>query len=216
MAEIVFGVGTSHSPLLGMKPEDWSLRADDDRKNPTHPFRGKVYNFDELVELRKGENIQDQIKLDVIRQRDFTNQKQLDVLGAEIADANLDVLVIFGDDQREVLLSDNTPAFMIFTGESVPFKRTSEERLSAMTESIRRANWARIPDQDMTLDGTPDLGDYVTRSVVADGFDVAVSDRFIPRQKAEDGIGHAFGFYYHRLLDDLRATPGMRTLPIFI
>jgi hypothetical protein len=47
MAEIVFGIGCSHSPLLATKPEDWDLRAQDDRKNPAHPFRGKVYSFQE-------------------------------------------------------------------------------------------------------------------------------------------------------------------------
>jgi hypothetical protein len=31
MAEIVFGIGCSHSPLLATKPEDWDLRAQDDR-----------------------------------------------------------------------------------------------------------------------------------------------------------------------------------------
>lgn len=215
MAEIVFGVGTSHSPLLAMKPEEWPLRRDDDMKNPAHPFRGKVYNFDELVELRKDENLPEQIKLEVVQERDAINQVRLDELGQRITDANLDVLVIFGDDQREVLLSDNNPAFMIFTGETVPFRRTSEERLGAMSEAIRRANWARVPDEDMLLKGAPELADHVTRSVVGEGFDVAVSDSFAIKPKAEDGIGHAFGFYYHRLLDDLRMVPSMRTLPIF-
>ena len=49
MANIVFGVGTSHSPLLAMKPDQWSLRANDDRENPSHFFRGKIYSFDQLV-----------------------------------------------------------------------------------------------------------------------------------------------------------------------
>jgi hypothetical protein len=53
MAEIVFGIGCSHSPLLATKPEDWDLRAQDDRKNPAHPFRGKVYSFQELEQLRR-------------------------------------------------------------------------------------------------------------------------------------------------------------------
>ena len=216
MAEIVFGVGTSHSPLLAMKPEEWQLRAQDDRKNHNHPFRGGVYNFGELVALRQDENLDAEIKLDVIQSRDAINQRQLDTLGEKIAEANLDVLVIFGDDQREILLSDNNPAFMIFNGDRVPFKRTSDERVAAMTEAIRRANWARIPDKDMDLQGAPDLANHVVKSVVTEGFDVSVSDYIADKPKAEHGIGHAFGFYYHRLLDDLRKTPKMATLPIFL
>ena len=55
MAKLVYGFGCSHGPLLSTPPERWDLRAADDRKNPEHPFRGKVYTFPELVEARRGE-----------------------------------------------------------------------------------------------------------------------------------------------------------------
>jgi hypothetical protein len=216
MAEIVLGVGCSHSPLLATKPEQWDLRAKDDRKNPAHPFRGGVYSFDQLVELRNGENLAAQIAPEVRRERDVRNQRRLDDLGEIIKAAKLDVLVIFGDDQHEILLGDNMPGFMVFTGKEVPFRPTSAERLAAMTEGVRIANWARVPERDMMLRGAPELGQLVVRSAVADGFDVAVSDFIANKEHAETGIGHAFGFYYHRLLDDLADTPVLATLPIFI
>jgi OH-DDVA oxygenase len=216
MAEIVLGVGCSHSPLLATKPEDWDLRAADDRNNPAHPFRGKVYTFRELERLRKDENLSDQIRLEVRRERDARNQKCLALLRDKIRAADLDVLVVLGDDQKEVLLSDNMPGFMMFTGKHVPFRPTSAERLAAMTEGVRIANWARVPERDMTLPGAPELAMHVVRSTVADGFDVSVSDHFSSRPSAENGIGHAFGFYYHRLMDDFRELPKLSTLPIFI
>jgi len=48
--------------------------------------------------------------------RERRNQRQLDFLGATVKRAALDVLVIFGDDQHETLLSDTMPGFMVFTG----------------------------------------------------------------------------------------------------
>ncbi|MGZ5867236.1 MAG: DODA-type extradiol aromatic ring-opening family dioxygenase [Xanthobacteraceae bacterium] len=216
MAKIVFGAGCSHSPLLATKPEQWDLRANDDRKNPSHPYRGKVYSFTELEALRKNENLTDQIKMEVRHERDARNQKNLALLKDKIAAANLDVLVVFGDDQREVLMSDNMPGFMVFVGKDVPFKPTSDHRLATMTEGVRVANWARVPEKNMTLPGAADLGKHVVKSVVGDGFDVATSDRFVEKPGAEDGIGHAFGFYYHRLMDDLENFPKLTTLPIFI
>ncbi len=216
MAEIVFGIGCSHSPLLATKPEDWDLRAQDDRKNPAHPFRGKVYSFQELEQLRQAENLTEQIKMDVRRQRDARNQERLAQLSQKIKSAKLDVLVVFGDDQHEVLLNDNMPAFMVFTGKDVPFKPTSQERLSAMSEGVRVANWARVPEREMTLRGAPELASHVVKAAVGDGFDVAVSERFLDREKAESGIGHAFGFYYHRLMNDLVDMPKLQTLPILI
>ena len=216
MTEIVFGAGTSHSPLLATKPEEWDFRADDDRKNPAHPFRGEVYTFDQLVELRKGENLGKQNTAEERRRRDEINQRQLDELSRRIKDANLDVLVIFGDDQREILLSDISPAFMVFTGERVPFMPTTEERFNAMPKGVQVADWARTPATDMWLPGAPELAEHVVKSAVADGFDLAVSETVLEKKGGERGVGHAFGFYYHRLLDDLKDTPGMSTLPIFI
>ena len=87
MAKIVFGVGCSHSPLLATKPEQWDLRANDDRKNPAHPYRGKVYTFTELEELRKNENLAEQIRMEVRRERDARNQKNLALLSDKIAAA---------------------------------------------------------------------------------------------------------------------------------
>ena len=99
MANIVFGVGASHSPLLAIKPEQWPLRAEDDRVNPRHFYRGKQMGFDDLVSLRKHEHFEAQITPEVMRERDRRNQAHLDDLGARIGAAKLDVLVIFGDDQ---------------------------------------------------------------------------------------------------------------------
>ena len=53
MADIVFGFGSSHGPLLSTPPEQWDLRADADRKNPAHAYRGGTYSFGELLALRK-------------------------------------------------------------------------------------------------------------------------------------------------------------------
>jgi OH-DDVA oxygenase len=216
MANIVFGVGASHSPLLAIKPEQWPLRAEDDRRNPGHYYRGRKFSFDELANLRKNEAFNQQLTLEVMRERDRRNQQHLDRLGRMIRDANLDVLVIFGDDQHEILLSDNNPAFLVFTGEKIPFMPTTKERFDHMTPAIRLADWARTPAEAMLLKGAPELGRHVVSSVVRDGFDVSVSERVLPKPGGENGIGHAFGFFWHRLLGDLKEVPDMATLPIFI
>ena len=53
LAEIVFGVGTSHGPLLGTPPDMWYLRAEDDRKNPALEYRGRKYNWEEDCKSKK-------------------------------------------------------------------------------------------------------------------------------------------------------------------
>ena len=61
MAKIVLGMGSSHGPMLSTPPQEWGQRVLADRKN-RHPFRGKTWSFDELVALRKGEELQKQIE----------------------------------------------------------------------------------------------------------------------------------------------------------
>ena len=45
MARIVFGLGTSHGPMLSTPPAQWDLRAGADRANPRHAYRGEWLDF---------------------------------------------------------------------------------------------------------------------------------------------------------------------------
>ena len=51
MAEIVLGLGTSHSPQLSTPADQWFLRAEVDRRNPRLLWEdGEYYNFQQLLE----------------------------------------------------------------------------------------------------------------------------------------------------------------------
>ena len=52
MAEIVLGMGTSHTPLLSMAPELWETYAQRDRGNPelAYPPHGWVMSYEEGLE----------------------------------------------------------------------------------------------------------------------------------------------------------------------
>ena len=65
MAKIVLGLGTSHGPMLSTPPEQWDLRVAADRSNREHWYRGKTYDFDQLVVLRQNEGLAAQITLDM-------------------------------------------------------------------------------------------------------------------------------------------------------
>ena len=56
MAEIVFGFGTSHGPLLATPSHEWDLRANVDRKNKALAFGAGTFDFEQLYELRKGDH----------------------------------------------------------------------------------------------------------------------------------------------------------------
>src|SRR5262252_4022647 len=127
MAEIVFGFGTSHGPLLATPPHEWDLRADVDRKNKALAFGAGTFDFQQLYELRKIEHFEGQNTIDVRTERNARCQRQLDVLAERVAKANPDVLVIVGDDHHEWFLNDIQPAFSIFYGKDVSNRALTAE-----------------------------------------------------------------------------------------
>ena len=97
MAQIFFGFGSSHGPLLSSSPEHWDFRTAADKVNPAHPYRGKTYTFDELLQLRQDENLAALNRIEVRRERHARCQDQLDRLADRLAAAAPDVIVLVGD-----------------------------------------------------------------------------------------------------------------------
>ena len=50
MARIVYGLATSHGPMLSIPSEYWSDRVSADRENPKHFYQGNTYTFDQMVD----------------------------------------------------------------------------------------------------------------------------------------------------------------------
>ena len=52
MAQVVLGLGPSHSPMLTLEPEHWLLYAEGDKRNPelVAPPDGLMFSYEELVE----------------------------------------------------------------------------------------------------------------------------------------------------------------------
>jgi len=116
MADIVFGFGTSHGPLLATPPHEWDLRANVDRKNKALAFRAGTFDFAQLYDLRKADHFERQNTLEVRKERNDRCQKQLDVIAERVAKINPDALVIIGDDHHEWFLNDIQPALSVFQG----------------------------------------------------------------------------------------------------
>src|SRR5438132_7540594 len=113
--------------MLSVPSEFWVDRVPADKANPAHPFRGKTYTFDQMVELRRGENLAAQVEPDVRQQRYVRCQTSILKLGDLLERVKPDVSVIVGNDQMEVFTREHVPAFAIFWGpyvEGVP--RTQE------------------------------------------------------------------------------------------
>ncbi len=196
MAEIVLGVATSHGPLLSTPPDQWGLRAEADRRNRQHIFRGKMYDFEALLRER-GAAFEKEIGLEVWRSRHAQCQRALDVLAEKLDEAAPDVAIVVGNDQREIFGEDLTPAITLYRGERIENLPSTPEERARMGPGIAIAEEGHCPKDGATYDGAPELASHLIRSLVGEEFDVAQASSL-----GGHGIPHAYGFVYRRTFYD--------------
>lgn len=212
MADIFFGFGSSHGPLLSSSPEHWDFRTAADRVNPAHPYRGKSYTFNQLLELRKGEDLAALNRIEVRRERHARCQHQLDRLADRLAAAAPDVIVLVGDDQHEWFKPELQPSFAVFHGETV--LNTGFDEAEAKNVPVGRAEVMRErhPAQDQRYPVETALAARIIDRLIEDEFDVASLAREPRSTEGPIGVGHAVQFIYRRILRD-RPVP---LVPIFL
>ncbi|MCH7605872.1 MAG: extradiol ring-cleavage dioxygenase [Chloroflexi bacterium] len=209
MAEIVLGIGSSHSPQLSVASDGWLARGENDKRHTKLVGTdGVVSNFEELLERADVSRIAKEITPEKMRERHERNQKGIAHLSKALYDAKLDVLVMLGDDQQEYLLDDNMPGVCIYWGDEV---KVSGREGDAGTGNRPLIGYAT---EDRVVPTHSALGLHLIEYLVEAEFDVGCSKFLDPKKggRAQGGIGHAFGYVYHRLM-----TGGIiPTVPIMV
>jgi len=197
MAEIVLAIGTSHSPLLASPSEDYPKHAEIDAKGRKLLDKsGKACSYGELL-AQANPSIKDQIAPEVMAERAGRCSANIAKLAKIIGEAELDALIIVGDDQNEQFFDDNMPSILIYWGDTIgnnplqmpedapPFWRKARSQYHESTSS-----------RDYPVDAR--LGLHLITSLIESDFDVSHAKRL---SKAH-GEGHAFGFVHRRLMTD--------------
>jgi hypothetical protein len=207
MAEIVLGIGTSHGSMLSTPPEEWDGRARADRRNPALAYRGGIYTFDKLLELRAKESYGAQNTIEVRRERFARCQARLDALGETLRAAAPDVVLIVGDDQHEWFEAEAQPTFAVVCADKVTNYAVSAEDLAHHAAEGRGAAIAGMhPPADQDYPVARGLAERIVAQAMADGFDPTVCLAQPAGAGGPKNLGHAYGFVYRRLLGD-RAVP---------
>jgi hypothetical protein len=196
MAEIVLGIGSSHGPLLSTPPEQWDLRAAADRANKNHWFRGKTYDFEALLQAR-APGFAHETTVEKRRQRFLQCRSGLEALGRKFNQVSPDAVVILGNDQREFFNAGLTPAITVYRGSEI----ANVQHLNEDQPGLNIAEPANSPKEGATYPGATDLADHIVRSLGDENFDLAQSDT-TPSGAPRGGIPHAYGFFYHTILQD--------------
>jgi hypothetical protein len=196
MADIVLGIGSSHGPLLSTPPEQWDLRAKADRANKSHWFRGKSYDYESLLQAR-APGFADEIGVEKRRARFTQCRSALEALGRKFNEVAPQAVVILGNDQREFFNPGLTPAITVYRGAQI----SNVQHLNEDQPGLNIAEPANSPEEGATYPGATDLADHILRSLADEDFDLAQSEQ-TPSGAPRGGIPHAYGFFYHTILQD--------------
>ena len=174
MANVVLGIGHSHTPQISTDPEQW-------------PNLGKT----EQVSPHIPENLDALLQVDCFREKHARVQGAVKQLGQLLRQADLDAIVIFGDDQHEQFTDENMPAIAIYHGDTVEIhERTPRPGVNRPTLHLEPTA-SEHPN-------SAELAGHLIASLTEREFEITRCNSL----RAERGIGHAFSFLYQRLWPD--------------
>lgn len=189
MADLVLGFGSSHGPQLNMSPDNWPLMLEKDQKDPR-------INYETLLE-RDLPGIESELEPEVMARRYEECHTALESLRVSVEGADLDAIVIIGDDQHEQFHENNMPMFSIFYGDEIPVVARGR-RDSALQAAWAGTSWqsrqSKLPQGSFPSE--PQLARHIIASFIDQGIDISTCNSLAN----STGAGHAFAFLYRYIL----------------
>jgi 3-O-methylgallate 3,4-dioxygenase len=207
MAKFAAAFGSSHSVMLMCQEEDWVGKfPPSDKRMMHHDFNGDPISYDDLV-VKMADRAAPLIEPDAIATRWRKTQAAMDRQRDEIRGANLDALIIVGDDQHELFPPHHNPAIAIYYGDTI-------RNIAARTD-LPADDWYHRAQQRRREDGADveypvhaGLARHLIQGLSARDFDITAISAMAPGQ-AE---GHAYSFIHRRYLKGYR----LPIVPIFV
>lgn len=212
MARLVFGMGMSHSPLVTLHDSLWGeWAAQDSTIAILYDTEGHPTTYTELA-ARAGNRYAQQATPEYWKIQYAAVRRAVAGLAADVAAAKLDVLVIIGDDQLELLSFTNMPALAIFYGNKISsgiwtsrfaaYQRQGQPPGARLSPELQRAvveSYAMESHHEFA--SAPDFAKEILERLVEYGFDVAGLGE-IPANDESAGLGHAYGAIVTQVMRD--------------
>jgi 3-O-methylgallate 3,4-dioxygenase len=208
MAQLVFGGGTSHTPMLNCAYEHWLCFDERDGLRKHTDLEGRLVTLEEMRAEADPAIARDYINPSSFTERYKQTREGIERMKRSIAEARLDALVIVGDDQQEIFHDENMPTFAVYCGPKI--RNEQREKLKATSPAwfgdAQRDNLEPVEARDYPVaDG---LAKHVVAGLLAAEFDVSTSKHLLPGV----GEGHAVGFVHRHLL----GPDAIPVVPVFI
>jgi 3-O-methylgallate 3,4-dioxygenase len=205
MARLVAGFGSSNSPMLAARVEDWVDGAfvARDRARQFVDFEGRTCRYDEVL-AKAPEDAATRIAPELLRQRHAAVQAAIARLRDDIAAAALDALIVVGDDQEELFDCSNMPAIGVYYGDSIANARAGAAKSPLDVARMR----FQEADGDVAYPCHSGLARHLIDALQRDDFDLSAMARTAPG-KFE---GHAISFVHRFLMGNVPVP----VVPVFL
>src|SRR5215472_4826143 len=206
MAKIVLGVATSHTPMLNTPAKDWPSFIDRDGVREFLDKEGEPASYEELL-TRADPRALPELTPERFAARHDDAMAAVDRLKQSVRRAELDALIIIGDDQKELFHEDHLPSILVYYGDTI--------RNVPLAPTFRGPEWSRLATaryyeekepRDYPVDAP--LARYLIGELIDREFDIASSNGLAPG----NGEGHAHAFVRKRLMED----PDLPVVPVFL
>jgi Catalytic LigB subunit of aromatic ring-opening dioxygenase len=204
MARLVAAFGSSHSIMLNATFDNW-LKDFRERDRGLEFFdrAGRRRTFDEALTLAPP-NVAELITPERLREKFDAAHANIARMKKEIAAAELDTLIVIGDDQRELFPEAHTPTIALYYGETIRNAAPVVE-----TDWHRQARqFFREEKVDAHHPCDAPLARHLIEGLVARDFDLSAIKALEP----DEFEGHAYGFIHRRYI----GGTGVKMVPVFI
>ena len=194
MAQVVAAFGSSHSTMLVSSAEHWQEMFDHvDCRAPINDFDGVPRTFEELLKTTPPDALA-KIAAGPMAARHKATMDAMERLDRDIAASKIDVLVIIGDDQKEVFQDNCRPAIAIYYGDTIRNAAAPQEPAANWYLQDQRKRMEE--KQDRFYPCHPALATAIIQGLVDRNFDITAMKSLVGEQYE----GHAYSFIHRRFM----------------
>ncbi len=209
MAKIVFGAGTSHTPMLLAADETLPRFAETDRTMKHRDKEGRPVTYGDLLE-KADPKLAHLVAPENLVARQNVARGAVQHLREAVAAAALDALIVFGDDQNESYLEDCRPIFAIYYGDTIRNANAQHKTYSHLPDwyiKNRAAFFEQGEPRDYPVHAA--LAHHLIETLSEAEFDIASSKSL----RVGEGEGHAVAYVHRHVLDAAKPIP---VVPVFL
>jgi 3-O-methylgallate 3,4-dioxygenase len=198
MAQLVLGIGTSHTPMLNAPPTDWPRFYERDSKRTNLlDTEGRLTSYEKQLK-HAPTGIAAEIAPERMQARHAAVEGAMARLGDYLREAKLDTLIVVGDDQDELYHPDNMPGMLVYYGETIPNVPLGADFKGPEWARRATARWYEEKEpRDYPVDAS--IARHLIDELIDREFDIATSDA----TPQGEGEGHAIGFVHKRIMKDV-------------